>query len=152
DIEDVKDFPTEIKNAIESGPQENSNKWAGDYYIVGNKGFAITFDMSVIKKGGVAVSPFASMLLDSLEIDKAKSNVDIKDDMYAVKCEHCKDRRDEHSIYMKATEEATEWSRIIRRALPISVATPVTPFDLQNMNISGTVTSSANITERASPK
>ena len=42
DVEDVRDFPTEIRNAIESGPQEDSNKWSGDYYVVGNKGFAIT--------------------------------------------------------------------------------------------------------------
>ena len=152
DIEDVKDFPTEIRNAIESGPQENNNKWSGDYYIVGNKGFAITFDMSVIKKGGVAVSPFASMLLDSLEIDKAKSNVDIKDDMDAVRIVHGKIQTDTQGVPMIAPEEASEWMRILRGALPRGVATAVTPFDLENINLSGSGNQSAYSTVSDSQK
>lgn len=143
DVEEIKDFPTEIKNAIETGPQEESNKWSGDYYIVGNKGFAITFDMSVIKNGGLAISPFASTILDSLEVDKAKSNVDIKDDMDAVRIVHGKIQTDNQGTPMIAPEEASDWMRILRGALPRGVATAVTPFDIENISLTGAGNQSA---------
>lgn len=135
--ESIEALPNEIKNAVNSGPQANSNKWSGNYYLVGNKGFAITFDMSVMSKGGVTISPLASLIFDNLNIDRAKSNVDVKDDIDALRILHAKIETDDQGVPMLPPAEANEWMRVFRNNLPSGVATSVTPFSLDNISLVG---------------
>lgn len=137
DIEGIEGFPNEIKNAIASGPDENSNKWSGNYYLVGNKGFAVTFDMDIMTKGGLTISPLASLIYDYLNIDTAKQNVDVKDDIDALRIVHGKIETDDQGTPLIPPKEAEEWMRVLRWSLPSGVATAVTPFNLDNISLVG---------------
>ena len=146
DIVNTPGFPNEIKNAYEQGAPsgETNNRWNGDYFIVSNKGFAITFDMSVMTNGGVAISPLTSLLLDSMELDKAKENIDIKDDIDAVRVLHAKIPVDSKTgDVMMPAEEAAEWQYVLASGLPLGVAPIVTPFDTENISLVGSGNQSA---------
>lgn len=138
DLIELPGFPTELINAKETGPQENNAKWNGNYYIVGNKGFAITLDGSIIRNGGLAVSPFASLILDALEVTKAKENINIKDDIDAVRIIHAKIPTDDKTgDIMMDSDTAGEWQNVMTGGLPEGVAPIVTPFDVDNIPLTG---------------
>jgi len=72
--------------------------------------------------------------------------------MDAVRIVHGKIQTDTQGVPMIAPEEASEWMRILRGALPRGVATAVTPFDLENINLSGSGNQSAYSTVSDSQK
>lgn len=137
DMVESPGFPNEIINAREQGPQEDSSKWVGDYYIIGNKGFAITFDGSAIKNGGIGISPFAMLLSDSIDIEKAKENIDVKDDIDAVRLIHGEIELNDQGEPIMTSDDAMEWQMILAAGLPEGVTPTITPFKINNIPLAG---------------
>ena len=141
--QDLSYLPNEFLNAIETGPQEENNKWDGNYYLVGNKGFALTFDQSAMMNDGVAIPEFASLLLESLEVEKAKVNVQLRDDIDAVRLIHAEVPTDKEGNILMTHEEAQMWTNQLRRGLPTGVAAPVTPMTLTSIPLGDSGSSKA---------
>lgn len=43
-----------------------------------------------MSNGGIAISEFSSLLVDSLRLERAKNNIEIKDDIDTVRIVHAK--------------------------------------------------------------
>lgn len=149
---DFSYLPNEIVNAIETGAQPDNPKWDGDYYIVGNKGFALTFDMGALINGGVAVPEFASLLLESLEVEKAKQNVQLRDDIDAVRLIHAQVPMDKEGNILMSVDEAQMWTNQLVRGLPNGIAAPVTPFNIDSVSLNDSGTTKAYQTVQDSQK
>lgn len=149
---DMQGFPTEIKNAFNSS-NKTGNKWVDEtYFIVGNKGVAFCFDMSVLKNGGIAISEIASLLIESAEVDKAKNNVDIKDDIDALRFIHGKIPLDKDNNPLVPSDEVNLWRRVILAGMPSGVALAVSPLEIDNVPLSGAGSSKAYETVEDSQK
>lgn len=140
----IESLPKELINAMESSDRDDEKKWVdGKWYKVGKKGFAITFDPSVIENGGVSIPRFSSTLLDIAEVDSAKSNVPLKDDIDTVRLIHGEIPKDKEGNIQIAPDEASIWTEVLRRGVPNGVAAAVTPFELSNIPLSGSGSSKA---------
>lgn len=129
-------FPSEIKKAMESSDKSDPKKWVdGKYYKLSNKAFAICFDQSVVKNGGIAISEFASLLVESTLVEKAKENVDIKDDIDTVRLVHGKIPMDKDGVPQMKPEHVAIWRDVLSSSLPDGIQGIVTPFELANISL-----------------
>lgn len=130
-------LPKEIQTAYTNGvPTEENKNWNGNYYMVGKKGVAFTFDPSALKNGGIGVSPFSSLLLDAIDVKKSKENVDVKDNIDALRLIHGKIPTDASSgTLLMPPEEAAEWQKVINSGLPNGAVAIVSPFQLDNISL-----------------
>lgn len=142
-VTDTETLPKELSNAITADKNDEKKFVDGKWYIVGKKGFAITFDNSVIENGGVAIPKFASTLLEIADIDTAKQNVPLKDDIDTVRLIHGEIPKDREGNIQIAPDEAELWARTLSRGLPNGVAATVTPFELENIPLNGSGSSKA---------
>lgn len=129
-------FPNEIKKAMESGDKSDPKKWVdGKYFKLSNKAFAMCFDPTVIKNGGVAIPEFASLLVESAQVEKAKGNVDIKDDIDTVRVLHGKIPMDSEGNVKMNPKSVNMWREVLDQSLPPGIQGIVTPFDLDNVSL-----------------
>lgn len=131
-------MPSEIQKAVNSTDKNNPKKWVdGKYYILSNKAVAFCFDYSVIKNGGVAISDFAPLLIESILVEKAKENVEIKDNIDAVRIVHAKIPTDKDGKPQMDADQAAKWDAALKRNLPSGIVGITNPFDLTNITLNG---------------
>ena len=100
---DMSKVKAEVYDALPNELQQAYNTYHGGsisdddqswydrkWYFVSDLGIAFTFDPNSLVNGGVAISPFAAALTDSLSLDQAKENIDIKDKLDTVRLIHSK--------------------------------------------------------------
>lgn len=133
-------LPTELQQAYDTyhgGGDKDETKWYDNKWYYVEDGVAFTFDPNVIVNGGQAVSPFASVLLDSISLDKAKDNIEIKDNLDTVRILHSKvpvDSNGEPSIPLKHVKLYDE---LMKARLPEGVKAITTPTNVTNIPLNG---------------
>ncbi|MBS4462309.1 hypothetical protein JXA27_07020 [Aerococcaceae bacterium zg-B36] len=138
ELVDIPNFPTEIKKAFEETDRTDPKKWYdGKWRYLSDKAIAFTFDQSVLRNGGVTISPFSPLLPDTLLAEKAKDNVDIKDDIDTVRILHGGMKLDKDGKATITSKEAAKWQSLLKQGLPNGVAAVVTPFELENISLNG---------------
>ena len=144
ELKDLDGFPNEIKKAMEATDKTDPKKWSeGKYYKLSNKAFAICFDPSVIKNGGVAISEFASLLTESSMVERAKENVDIKDDIDTVRIIHGKIPMDKEGNPKMNPANVETWREVLTAGLPPGIQAVVSPFELGNISLGNAGTTKA---------
>lgn len=144
DISKIKEeivpyMPVEVQQAYKSYKTNSVKDWReGKWYKVSEKGVAFCFNPNVLKEGGVAISEFASLLVDSFQLEKAKENVDIKDDIDTIRLIHNKIPIGKDGVPTMSGEAARIYDANLRRALPKGVASITNPMEVENVNLTGT--------------
>lgn len=139
EIGDLKGFPSELVKAKTDGSKSNPDKWIEDtYYIVSNKGFALTFDQSAIRNGGIGLPEHMSLLEDASLIESAKNNVAIKDKIDTVRLLSAKIPMDKDGNPKMNPKTAQKWNQVINASTPDGVGVFVTPLEVQSLNVAGT--------------
>ena len=141
---ELQGFPKEIVTGYESTDRTDPKKWVdGKWLLLSNKAVAFCFNQNVLKNGGVAVSDFASLIIDSVQIERTKENVDIKDDIDTVKIIHGLLPMDKDGRPTIDVSEAAVWSKQLNKDLPDGIIAVVNPLELNNINLSGSGNSKA---------
>ena len=142
---DIKGFPNEIKNAFELNASDRiGDKWVErKWFVLSDKAVAFCFNQDVIKNGGVAISDFASLLADSVKIEKSKDNIDIKDDIDTVKLIHAKIPTNKEGVPTVNAVDAAVWNKQINSNLPKGIVAIVNPMEIESINLSGSGNSKA---------
>lgn len=134
-------LPKELQNAYETykkGNLADDNKWTdGKYYHVSNKGVAFCFDQNVLKNGGVAVSEFSSLIIDSIQLEQAKANVEIKDKIDTIRILHSKIPTDKDGKPTMSSKIAKIYDGALKRSLPEGIAGVTSPLTLENISLNG---------------
>lgn len=131
-------LPNEIVKAYQTKNRADVKKWVDNkYYILSNKAVAFCFDLGVIKNGGVAISEFAPLIIDSLLVEKAKENVEIKDNIDAVRIIHAKIPTDKDGKPTITADQAAKWDSALKRNLPSGIVGITNPFELDNITLNG---------------
>ena len=136
EIVEQEGFPEEIAKAYKTPTRARTtnNGWSDEnYYMIGEKGVAFCFDQSVIRNGGIAISEFADLLLQQENLEKAKDNVGLKDDIETVRIIHGEIPRDKDGNLTMTSQQAFEFRQSLESGLPNGVAAVVTPFELTNV-------------------
>lgn len=134
-------MPKEIANAYEQYTGRNTddtkhwydNKW----FYISDKGVAFTLDSQALINGGVAVSPFAGSLVDSLDRDKAKTNVEIKDTLDTIRIVHSKIPTNSEGVPSYNVKTARNYDAQMRSRLPKGVIPVTSPNNLTNVPLTG---------------
>lgn len=137
-----ENLPNELKSAFENYSNknglDNDKKWYDKkWYYVSDKGVAFCFDQGCLLNGGVAVSPFAGLLLDGVALDKAKANVDIKDVLDATRIIHSKIPTNNEGIPTLNIKTARLYDQQMRDRLPEGVVAVTSPNNLTNVSLVG---------------
>lgn len=146
DVSKLKDelmpyMPKEIQTAYEqqkTGSTTDEKKWRENkFYRLSDKAVAFCIDQSVMMNGGIAVSEFASLLIDSVKLEKAKDNVDIKDDIDTIRIVHAKIPLTKENKPAFGSNTAKEYDGALKRALPKGVVGITNPMELTNVPLNG---------------
>lgn len=146
DMSQVKDnlvpyMPNEIQKAYEQKKNRASmdeKRWReGKYYRLSDKAVAFCIDQQVMSNGGIAISELAALLVDSVRLEKAKNNIQIKDDIDTVRVVHAKIPLDKESKPTIPATAAREYGRALQNALPKGVVGITNPMELTNVPLSG---------------
>ena len=141
---ELQGFPKEIVTGYESTDRTDPKKWVdGKWLLLSNKAVAFCFNQNVLKNGGIAISDFASLIIDSVQIERTKENVDIKDDIDTVKIIHGLLPMDKDGRPTIDVSEAAVWSKQLNKDLPDGIIAVVNPLELNNINLSGSGNSKA---------
>lgn len=136
--DDIDILPSEIRKAMESTDKSNLKKWVDNkWFKVSDKGIAFCFSMSAMKNGGIAISEFAPLLLDSILAEKAKENVEIKDNIDAVRIVHAKIPLTKDGEPSVSATQAGKWDKAMKRNLPDGIVGLVNPFEMDNITLNG---------------
>lgn len=140
DIYDI--MPKEIQTAYDTyrngGVSSDDPNWYdGRWYILSDKAVAFCFDQTVLNNGGVAVSPFASVLMDESDLDTAKGNVLIKDKIDTIRLVHSKIPTDKEGTPLMSIKTARAYDTQLKNSLPSGVVAVTSATDLQNIPLSG---------------
>lgn len=114
-------------------PKWYDSKW----YMVSELGMAFTFDYNSLFNGGTAISPFANALVDSLELDKAKDNIDIKDQLDTTRLIHSKIPVDSNGEPTLDLEVAKIFDQQMRSRLPEGAVAVSSPSTITNVPLKG---------------
>ena len=147
DMSQVKDdlipyMPNEIQKAYEqmngTGTLDEK-RWRDDkYYRLSDKAVAFCIDQNVMTNGGIAISEFASLLIDSIHLEKAKENIEIKDTIDTIRLIHAKIPLDKNTGRPSITADAaSSYRNALSRALPDGVVAVVNPMDIENIPLNG---------------
>lgn len=136
------ELPSELQEAYTKYTDGNVSDTDEDWYdrkwyMVSDDGVAFTFDHNAISNGGVAISPFASVLADSLSLDAAKDNVDIKDKLDTVRIIHSKLPTDSNGSPTLDLKTARNFDDQMRSRLPEGVVSITSPSSLDNIPLKG---------------
>ena len=140
--EDVVPFlPKEVGSAYEkfkNGISSDDKGWTDSkHFHVSKKGVAFTLSQSALKDGGVAVSEFASLLVDSVQLKRAKDNINIKDDIDTIKIIHSKIPTDSEGKPNMSSKVAKIYDNALKRSLPSGIAAVTSPMDIENIPLNG---------------
>lgn len=137
-------MPKEIVSAIQSGDRSNTNKWVdGKYLILSDKAVAFTFDMTALTQGGIAVSELVSMLPSSIIANGIKKNINVKDELDAVRIIHGQIPSDSQGVIKMSSKDAATFSNLLKQDLPDGIEVAVTPFELDSVPLNGSGTTKA---------
>lgn len=144
DMSKIKDdlsvyMPKEIQGAMEDyKDSKKTAEWRDSkWYKLSDKAVAFCFNPNVLKNGGFAISEFASLLVDSFQYEKAKDNVQIKDDIDTIRLIHNKIPVDKQGVPIMSGDAAKLYDAALRKALPTGIASVTNPMDVENINLSG---------------
>lgn len=159
DMSQIKDelipyMPNEIQKAAEqmksSGSMDEKRWREGKYFRLSDKAVAFCIDPNAMSNGGIAISEFSSLLVDSLRLEKAKNNIEIKDDIDTVRIIHGKIPLDKESKPSMSAKAAREYDNALKRTLPKGVVGIVNPMELSNVPLNGSgSTKSYEIADKA---
>lgn len=139
-------LPNEIQKALEqylAGNFSNEDKWTDEeWFKLSDKGVAFALDPEVLNSG-VQVSEFASMILDSLNLDKAKKNVEIMDTIDAVRLLHSEIPTDKEGKPLMNSKTARVYDRQFKNSLPKGIAGITSPMKITNVPLNGAGNSSS---------
>lgn len=134
-------MPKEIVSAYEKysngSAKTDDNFTDGKFYHVSKKGVAFCLDQNVLKNGGVAVSEFASLISDSIQIEQAKNNVEIKDKIDTVRIIHSKIPTDQDGKPTMSSKVAKIYDSALKRSLPEGIAGITSPLKVENVPLNG---------------
>ena len=136
-------MPKEIQTAMDNynagkARDDDGKKWYdGKWYFVGDKGAAFTLDPNALTNGGVAISPFAGMLIDNLSLQNAKDNVDIKDNLDTIRLIHSKIPTDSDGVPTMNLKTAKIFDSQMRKNLPDGVVAISSPNNIDNVPLTG---------------
>ena len=137
-------LPTELQQAYDtyhgtgSGDTSDTTQWYDNkWFYVSNKGVAFTFDPDAIVNGGTAISPFAGILADSLSLDQAKDNIEVKDKLDTLRIIHSKIPVDSNGEPTLSLKTAKIFDDAIRSRLPDGVVAVSSPTNLTNVPLTG---------------
>lgn len=134
-------LPTEIQRALEqhaSGQTEDEKKWSeGKWYKLGDKAVAFALDLSVLRTAGVQISELASILLESINLENAKNNVEIVDTLDTVRLLHSEIPTDKDGRPLMSSKTARIYDRQFKNSLPKGVAGITSPMKITNVPLSG---------------
>ncbi|KRL07918.1 hypothetical protein [Liquorilactobacillus hordei] len=149
-------MPTEIQQAYadyKSGNNKDTTQWYNNkMYLLSNKGVAFTMDLTSLNNGGVAISPFAGLLLDSVSMDQAKENIDIQDTIDNMRIVHSKIPLNSDSKPAMNVETAKIYDAAMRSRLPAGVVSITSPNNLTNVPLNNAGVTSAYDTLNKSAK
>ena len=159
DMSQIKDellpyMPNEIQKAAEQMKSKGSmdeKRWRdGKFFRLSDKAVAFCIDPSAMSNGGIAISEFSSLLVDSLRLERAKNNIEIKDDIDTVRIVHAKIPLDKDSKPAMSAKAAREYDSALKRALPKGVVGVTNPMELSNVPLNGSgSTKSYEIADKA---
>lgn len=135
-------MPNELQKAFQdyqnnSATQDSDQWYDRKWYFVSDAGVAFTFDPESLLNGGTAISPFASVLADSLSLDQAKDNVDIKDHLDTIRLIHSKLPTDSNGKPTLNLKTARIFDEQMRSRLPEGVVPVTSPATLTNVPLKG---------------
>ncbi|MCC4472902.1 hypothetical protein LMB88_04545 [Limosilactobacillus reuteri] len=136
------ELPEELQSAYDTygkgGISADDEDWYDrKWYMVSEKGVAFTFDQNVLVNGGVAISPFAAALADSLSLTQAKKNVDIKDQLDTIRIIHSKIPTNSEGVPTLNLKTAKLFDEQMRSRLPAGVVAVTSPSNLTNVPLKG---------------
>lgn len=141
----VDTLPQEIQKAREdysNGNTADENQWYNNrWFNISDAGVAFTFDPNSLINGGVAISPFAGILVDSLSLDKAKENISIKDQLDTVRLIHAKIPTDNNGEATMPLKISKIFFDQMKSRLPDGVVGVTSPMNLSNIPLNGSGTS-----------
>ena len=147
---DMSKVKAEVYDALPNELQQAYNTYHGGsisdddqswydrkWYFVSDLGIAFTFDPNSLVNGGVAISPFAAALTDSLSLDQAKENIDIKDKLDTVRLIHSKLPTNSDGEPTIPVKTAKIFDEQMRSRLPEGVVAVTSPATLTNVPLKG---------------
>lgn len=133
-------LPNELQKALEqyaAGNTTDTKKWTdGKWFKIGDKGVAFALDQSVLTSG-VQVSELSNIILDSVQLEKAKKNVEIMDTLEAVRLLHSEIPTDKDGKPLMSSKTAKIYDRQFKKSLPKGVAGITSPMKVTNVPLSG---------------
>lgn len=138
----VDSLPTEIQNAYQdyksqSGLDDTTKWYNNKWYYLSDNAMAFTFDQNALFNGGIAISPFVSVLADSLSLDKAKDNVEIKDKLDTLRLIHSKIPVNSDGVPTINVKTAKIFDDQMRSRLPNGVIAVTSPSNVTNIPLTG---------------
>lgn len=133
-------LPKEITSAFEqyaAGNTQDEKKWTENkWYRLSDKAMAFSLDQSIMSDGA-AVSEFASLILDSIQLEKAKSNVDIKDTIDTIRILHSSIPVDKDGKPLMSSKTAKIYDSALKRSLPKGITGITSPLKITNVPLNG---------------
>ncbi|MFT9003224.1 MAG: hypothetical protein ABF991_00785 [Liquorilactobacillus hordei] len=152
----IAGMPSEISTAYSSyssGNTSDPNSWYnGKFYKLSDNGVAFTIDLGALNNGGKAISPFSGLLLDSVSMDQAKSNVEVQDTIDNIRIIHSKIPLNSDGKPTMDVKTAKIYDTQIRNRLPSGVVAVTSPNNLTNVSMAGGGVTSAYDTLNKSSK
>lgn len=138
-------LPKELQQAFDdyqkNSGTDNTDKWYDNkWFYVSSKGMAFTFDQNSLVNGGVAISPFASILADSISLEQAKDNIEIKDQLDTIRLIHSKIPVNSDGMPTLDLKTAKNFDAAMRNRLPEGVVAVSSPSNLTNVSLKGSGT------------
>lgn len=140
-------LPVELQTAYDNykgtqGTDDTTQWYDGKWYFVGEAGVAFTFDPNALVKGGVAVSPFAGMLIDNVSLQQAKDAIEVKSEVDNLRIIHNKVPTNSDGIPTMNLKTVKAFDDQMRRRLPPGVVSVTSPSKLENISLKGAGNSS----------
>lgn len=144
DISKLKDdiaesLPNEIAKAYNEykAGSTKSDKWVdGKWYKLSDKAVAFTLDKEILSNG-VAVSEFANLAIDSIQLEKAKDNIEIQDELDTIRILHSKVPTDKDGKPLMGVKTVKIYDNSLKRALPKGIKAVTSPMALENIPLNG---------------
>lgn len=133
-------LPKEMQKAMDEKNAGNtdSDKWRENkWYTLSDSAFALTIDGSVNRNGGIAISKFAQLLMDSIRNENAKDRIEIKDNLDTVRIIHAKIPLTKEGKPTISAQAASNYKVAMERNMPEGVIAVVNPMDLENVPLNG---------------
>lgn len=138
---DAVGLPSEVEKAVGqygNGDTSDEKKWSeGKWYKLGDKAVAFALDLSVLKTAGVQISELAGILLESINLENAKNNVEIVDTLEAVRLLHSEIPTDKDGRPLMSSKTARIYDKQFKNSLPKGVAGITSPMKITNVPLTG---------------